>query len=126
MQCAHRASVVSEQHYIFSTRTVTHNLYLYCLYVRCIALVRRAWPHRWRSLAFKGSVGGVAPAQWGISRRVGVGAARANAQRLIRCLTQVAAHGGAREAGAEAHHGWRHTQAREFDDEDFFRAGYGG
>ena len=26
--------------------------------------------HRWRSLAFKGPVGGVAPPQWGISRRV--------------------------------------------------------
>ena len=82
--------------------------------------------HRWRSLAFKGPVGGVAPAQWGISRRVGVCVARANAQRLIRCLTQVEAHGGIRDAGAEPRHGWQHTQAREFDGEDFYRAGYGG
>ena len=82
--------------------------------------------HRWRSLAFKGPLGGVAPAQWGISRRVGVCVARANAQRLIRCLTQVEAHGGIRDAGAEPRHGWQHTQAREFDGEDFYRAGYGG
>ena len=68
--------------------------------------------HRWRSLAFKGPVGGVAPAQWGISR--------------LRCLTQMEAHGGIRDAGAEPRHGWQHTQAREFDGEDFYRAGYGG
>ena len=32
---------------------------------------------------------------------------------------------GIRDAGAEPQHGWRHTQAREFDGEDFYRAGYG-
>ena len=89
-------------------------------------IARALSAHRWRSLAFKGPLGGVAPAQWGISRRVGVCVARANAQRLIRCLTQVEAHDGVRDASAEPQHGWRHTQAREFDGEDFYRAGYGG
>ena len=71
--------------------------------------------HKWRPLAFKGPNGGIVPAQWVITRRVGICAARASAQRLLRCLGQVDEHGGVREARAEPPHGWQHAHARECD-----------
>ena len=44
---------------------------------------------KWKQLGFKGPKGGIAPAEAGITRRVGLALDRANAQRVARCVSQV-------------------------------------
>ena len=58
---------------------------------------------KWKQLGFKGPKGGVAPAEAGITRRVGLALDRANAQRVARCVVSQVEGGDERTAHTTTH-----------------------